>query len=65
MSAGLDDLDITVVAVRKAGTFSCLGQVDALNMCAGIIPPSLCSQRQVNLISSHRPLYPTPPISSH
>jgi hypothetical protein len=43
MSAGLDDLDITVVAVRKAGTFSCLGQVDALNMCAGIIPPSLCS----------------------
>ena len=63
MSAGLDDLDITVVAVLKAGTFSCLGQVDALNMCADIIP--LCSRRQVNLISSHRPLYPTPPISSH
>jgi hypothetical protein len=59
MSAGLDDLDITVVAVLKAGTFSCLGQVDALNMCADIIP--LCSRRQVNLISSHRPLYPALP----
>ena len=41
MSAGLDDLDITVVAVLKAGTFSCLGQVDALNVCYDIVPLSV------------------------